>query len=63
MHVHVAGGNSRQLERLTQRLEEFQAARVEAAGQQFDADPQASREALAQPTAVLAGAAAAPPCR
>ena len=34
-------------------FEERQAARIEAAGQELDADPQAPREALAQPPAVL----------
>jgi hypothetical protein len=33
MHVHIAGGDARQLQRLAQRLEQFQAARIEAAGQ------------------------------
>ena len=39
MHVHVAGGDARQIERLAERFEELQAARIEAAGQQFHADP------------------------
>jgi hypothetical protein len=39
VHVHVAGGDPRQFERLTQRFEKRQAARIDAAGQEFDAYP------------------------
>ncbi len=39
MHVHVARGDSGQLQRLAQRFEQFQTAQVEAVGQEFDAYP------------------------
>src|SRR5882757_3243318 len=53
MHVHIACGDARQVERLTQHLERFQATRIAAAGQQFHPDPYAAGEAFAQPPAVL----------
>ena len=52
VHVHVAGGDPRQAERLAERLQEFQAARIEAAGQELDTDPETPGKALAQPAAV-----------
>ena len=53
MHVHVAGSDPRQLERRAERLQEREALRIGAAGQELDAEPKAAGEALAQPAAVL----------
>ena len=52
MQVHVTGSDPRQLERRAKRLQECEALRIGAAGQELDAEPKAPGEALAQPAAV-----------
>jgi hypothetical protein len=39
MHVHIAGGNARYIEQPAECFEQLQAAHVEAAGQELDAQP------------------------
>ncbi len=62
MHVHVAGGDPGNIQRLAERFEQRETARIEAARQQLDAEPQAPGEALAQPAPLLLAAGFAAPC-
>ena len=52
MQVHVAGGDPRQLERRAERLQEREALRIGAAGQELDAEPKTPGEALSQPATI-----------
>ncbi len=53
MHVHVARGNSREIQCLAQRLEKRQTTCIETPGQQLHTHPQTPAETLAQPTPIL----------